>query len=416
MNLLIILLSVMTWTVESKNTVTLTDGTVPYDIEVSYANTYNKGQLRAEDVATLTLSNLGGITVERVSLAMHANAKSGAGVIEVIADGNQLTEKGVTWQTVSTDVEVFSGQQHGVDKLEIKGTGLQSSIYIDAFTIEYSPRAPMSVVLMRGSTPIETLMEEHGMSGVILPWLEDEDHWRFRGWSKTEFWTVYDEPTYQHSNTRYYPENDTLWAVYQWEEVNTSEMIYEEAGVSGVYMYVNRSEKAYLALTGVPVNGVMASATPNVYDDNQHYMISFVGTDTAYITHVPTGTPIGYDGPQMAAKASPWRVYHEGDQTLFWTTIGNKNYILWLNIPDKNTEDTYYAGLFQADPGPSPMGLLGTMMPTEVFAFTCHPETGVGIESVQDSGLRNHKILRDGQVLILRQGETYTVTGLKVKE
>lgn len=415
MNLLIILLSVMTWTVESKNAVTLTDGTVPYDIEVSYANTYNKGQLRAGDVAALVLRNLGGLTVERVSLAMRANASKGAGTIVLVCNDAQLAQRTVNWQTVSTDVEVFSGQQHGVDSMAIRVTGTENSIYVDAFTIEYSPRAPMSVVLMRGSTPIETLMEEHGMSGVILPWLQDEDHWRFRGWSKTEFWTVYDEPTYQHSNTRYYPENDTLWAVYQWEEVNTSEMIYEEAGVSGVYMYVNRNKDAYLALTGVPVSGKMACAEANVYDDNQHYMISFVGTDTAYITHVPTSTPIGYNGTQMAAKASPWRVYHEGDQTLFWTTIENKNYVLWLNLMD-SSDSEQYAGLFRADPGPSYMGLLGTMMPTEIYAFTCHPETGVGVESVQDSGLRNHKILRNGQVLILRQGETYTVTGLKVKE
>lgn len=413
MNLLIILLSVMTWTVESKNTVTLTDGTVPYDIEVSYANTYNKGQLRAEDVATLTLSNLGGITVERVSLAMRANAKSGAGAIVLVCNDAQLAQKTVNWQSVSADVEVFSGQQHGLDSMAIRVTGTENSIYVDAFTIEYSPRAPMSVVLMRGSTPIDTLMEEHGMSGVILPWLEDEDHWRFRGWSKTEFWTVYDEPTYQHSNTRYYPENDTLWAVYQWEEVNTSEMIYEEAGVSGVYLYVNREKE--IALTGVPADGTMVSAKPNVYDDNQHYMISFVGTDTAYITHAPTGTPIGYHGKQMAAKATPWNVYHQGDQTLFYTTIDGKKYILWLNICDGYGENCY-AGLFQANPGNSPMGLLGTMMPTEIYAFTCHPETGVGIESVQDSEVRNQKVFQNGQVLILRQGETYTVTGLKVKE
>jgi hypothetical protein len=62
------------------------------------------------------------------------------------------------------------------------------------------------------------------------------------------------------------------------------------------------------------------------------------------------------------------------------------------------------------------MGLLGTMIPTEIYAFTCHPEAMVGIESVQPSELRIQKILRDGQVLILRQGETYTMTGMRVKE
>lgn len=414
MNLLLILLSVMTWTVESKDAVTLAEGgTVPYDIDVSYGNTYNKGQLRAGDVATLVLGNLGGLTVERVSLAMRANAKSGAGTIEVEMNGNLLSQSTILWALVSEDVEVFRGQQNGVESMTIRVTGTENSLYVDAFTIEYSPRAPQSVVLMRGDTPIETLTEEHGMDGVILPWLDNEGHWRFRGWSKTEFWTIYEEPTYHHSNIRYFPENDTLWAVYQWEEVNTDEMVYEEAITSGVYMYVNRTTQQ--ALTGVPTDGMMSYAKANVYDDNQHYMITLTGKDTAYITHVPTGTPIGYNGTQLAAKASPWKVYHEGDQTLFWTTIGGKNYVLWLEIMN-GTGSEFHAGLLQANPGPSPMGLLGTMMPTEVFAFTCHPEVMLGVESVQDSDVRNQKILRNGQVLILRKGETYTVTGLRLSE
>ena len=86
-HLLLVILSVMTWTVENKNTVKLTDAsTTPYDIEASYANTYNKGQLRLGDEATLTLKNMGGVSVERVSLAMRANAKSGSGSITVTMD------------------------------------------------------------------------------------------------------------------------------------------------------------------------------------------------------------------------------------------------------------------------------------------------------------------------------------------
>lgn len=246
------------------------------------------------------------------------------------------------------------------------------------------------------------------MSGVLLPWLEDEEHWRFRGWSKTEFWTVYDEPTYHQSNTRYYPENDTLWSVYQWEEVSTSEMVYESEIASGTYMYVNRSETANLALTGVPADGKMQSATPDVYDANQHYEIELVGADTAYITHVPTGTPIGYDGTQMAAKALPWRIYHEGDQTLFWTTIKGKNYVLWLKICDGFGENCH-AGLKQSDPGPSPMGLMTTMMPTEIYAFTCHPEAMVGIDELE-SEVGNERVIQFGiYELHIRNGKKYII-------
>ena len=413
-HLLLVILSVMTWTVENKNTVKLTDAsTTPYDIEASYANTYNKGQLRLGDEATLTLKNMGGVSVERVSLAMRANAKSGSGSITVTMDEVTMSTKTVTWQNVSADVEVYKGRQQGVETMTIRVTGLQNSIYVDAFTIEWSPRAAQQVVLMQGSTPIDTLREEQGMSGVVLPWMQDEDHWRFRGWSKKEFWTVYEEPAYYYPDSRYYPSNDTLWTVYQWEEVDTQERVYEEELCSGVYMYVDRQMQ--MALTGVPVEGTMERATANVYDANQHYELTFTSADTAYITHVPSGTPIGYHGKQMAAKASPWNVYHQGDQTLFYTTIDSKTYVLWLNIMEGGGNEIH-AGLLPANPGNSPMGLLGTMMPTEIYAFTCHPEAMVGIESVQPSGGSCQKILRDGQVLILRQGGTYTVTGGRIKD
>lgn len=411
---LLVILSVMTWTVESKNTVTLVDGgTVPHDIEVSYANTYNKGQVRAGDVATLTLGNMGGITVERVSLAMRANAKSGSGTITVTADEQSLAQKTVTWQSVSDDVELFKGQKHGVETMTVRVTGTENSVYVDAFTIEWSPRASQHVILMRGSTPVDTLTEEHGMDGVLLPTLQNEAHWRFTGWSKKEFWTVYDEPAYHPANSRYYPENDTLWAVYQWEEVNTGERIYETEVTSGVYMYVDRETQ--MALTGVPVEGTMERATANIYDANQHYELAFADDNTVNITHVPTGTPIGYHGKQMAAKATPWNVYHQGDQTLFYTTIDSKTYVLWLNIMEGGGNETH-AGLLLANPGNSPMGLLGTMMPTEIYAFTCHPEAMVGIEDVPDEGMSGSGNERTVQVgiyeLHIRNGKKY----IKLKE
>ena len=67
MKLLLVLLAVMTWTVESKNAVSLSDdSTVPYDIEVGYGCTYQKGDVRANDTATLVLSHLEGITINGI--------------------------------------------------------------------------------------------------------------------------------------------------------------------------------------------------------------------------------------------------------------------------------------------------------------------------------------------------------------
>lgn len=413
MRLFLILLSVMTWTVESKNAVQLTEeSTVPYDIEAAYSNTYNKGQVRAGDVATLTLSHMGGITIEKVELAMRSNNGAGAGTVIVTADATEIAQKTVTWQSVSEAVEVFSGAQTNVQTLTISVGGSQNSLYVDAFTITWSTAAARKVTLLKGDSIVATMSEITGGAGIVLPTLENVDYWRFVGWSETEFWTVYEKPDYYMPGTRYVPSADCqLWATYQYAEA-TGEREFATDLVSGGYMYVHRSD--HMALNGVPEGGKMTRAPEDIYDSNQHYWIEFAGTDTAYIEHIPTGQPIGYKGTEMATEFSPWLVYHQGDQTLFYTTIDGKNYVLWLNIQDKTNQAVTYAGLFQADPGPSPMGLQTTLMPTEIYAFTCHPETKVGIENVPDSERSNRKILRDGQVLILRQGETYTIKGLKL--
>ena len=43
------------------------------------------------------------------------------------------------------------------------------------------------------------------------------------------------------------------------------------------------------------------------------------------------------------------------------------------------------------------------------------PHQTTGMESVQKSDVRSQKLIRDGQVLIIRNGEKYDVTGAKVK-
>ena len=89
MKLLMILLAVMTWTVESKNSVS-GEGTWPYSIEVDYSCSYQKGTVRAGDEATLTMSGLGGITVEKVVMHMKANKSSGAGILTILANDKQI--------------------------------------------------------------------------------------------------------------------------------------------------------------------------------------------------------------------------------------------------------------------------------------------------------------------------------------
>ena len=409
MKILMILLSVMTWTVESKNAVKLTDTSeVPYDIEVVYSNTYNKGQVRAGDMATLSLSHLDGITIEEVALSMRSNNGSGAGTIDVTADTHELAHTTVTWQQVSEDVVVFSGAQADVQTLTISLSGSQNSLYVDAFRITWSSAAARTVTLMHGSTALTTMTEVNGGEGIQLPSMEDEDTWRFVGWSETEFWTIYEKPEYYQAGSRYYPSGDCiLWATYQYSEMMGEKPFVTEL-VSGSYMYVNRHTE--MALSGVPVDGKMTSAGENIYDDKQHYQIKFVGTDTAYIMHIPTGQPIGYNGTAMATELSPWLVYHEEDQTLFYTIVDGKPYVLWLNILD--SYGNIYTGLLQTSPGPSPMGLKDTYMPTEIYAFTCHPEAKVGIELTSEGMnelMCERKIVFGIYEIYIRNGKKYLI-------
>lgn len=134
--------------------------------------------------------------------------------------------------------------------------------------------------------------------------------------------------------------------------------VYVTDLTDGDYLYVNRQFD--LALKGVPANGRMGSRQTNTADKELVYHISFTASkDTAFITHKLTNTPIGYDAKGMVAEPSPWLVYHDGDQTLFYAVIQKKNYILWLNVWDSSSQnESSYAGLLQTDPMASPMGLL----------------------------------------------------------
>ena len=47
------------------------------------------------------------------------------------------------------------------------------------------------------------------------------------------------------------------------------------------------------------------------------------------------------------------------------------------------------------------------------YSTSC--EHGTGMESIQPSAISVQKIVRDGQVLILRDGRTYTILGVAVE-
>ena len=375
MRLLLIILSVMTFTVKDRNTVT-TEDAGPANMEVNYSCSYQKGQVRAGDEAVLTLSQLGGITIEKIEMAMRGNKSGGAATVTVTANDNVLASKGFTYQTIGSSDVVYGGSCDNVNELVVSLTGTQNSMYVDSYTITYAAAPVRNVTLIKGDKTYAELTEEAGGAGVILPVLPDSAEWKFAGWSEQEFYAIEQVPALYKAGPFYPMQDITLWAVY----VNAPEYVPEFMTTvqSGDYLYVNCD--LGIALAGVPENKVMGFNMVDETDENQLYTFDFIAPDTAYITHTKTQTPIGFSGTSLVNRKSKWLVFHQDEETIFYTTIKGKDYVLWLNMYDSD-EGGYHAGLMNATITPSPMALLKPS-DAEPPVYTCHPEGKVALRHV----------------------------------
>ena len=398
MKLLLILLSVMTWTVESKSNVT-GEGTWPYDIEVSYSNTYQKGQVRKDDEAVLTLSNLGGITIEQIEVWLKSNKSSGSGRIEVSSNGEQLTVKegsfkdwfGAYDNSAFHGLNLLKNEKSGVQEIVVDLLGVENSLTVEKYVITYSMGAAYTVKLMNGASEYGELTEAEGQAGVVLPSLSDWEEWKFVGWSEKEFWEMSKVDWYA-AGTVYHPKkNCTLWAVYQYGEQTETGYVTELK--TGTYIYLNTGENSRQAISGVPPqNGKWTPAPADPANENQHYLITFnAACDSATIQHVKTGKFIGYNGTKLVEKESKWAVYHGGDKTGFYITVSGKNYILWPDIVESSVT---YAGLMVAtNISSTPTALQVAKTGTDEATFTCHPESGKGLENLTEEEKSSLKVV-----------------------
>lgn len=385
MKLLLILLSVMTFTIQDKRNVSA-EGTWPYDFEVSYYNTGNKGSVTSKDTATLSLTHLDGIAIDKVEVYVRSNKSSGAGTFTVTVNGQDVATKTGNYKDWFGDynnseyqaLTLLDESVGGVDELGIQLVGSVNSIHIEKYVISWSTRTPRTVTLMKSSVVYATLTEDSGYSGVTLPTLADTANWHFVGWTPHEVWETFQPPQVYAANTVFMPEEDcTLWALYCYylEPVET----YMTDIASGRYLYVNRV--ADIALADVPDGGTMAYQTADAYNNQLYYYVDFVSPDTAYITHAFSLTPIGYAGTQLTVAASPWLVYHEGEETLFYIQSDSKTYVLWLDIVKgcaRLMEGTIEGG--------SPMALMNEPASWGMPSYTCHPDA----QDLEETAAESH--------------------------
>lgn len=410
MTWLTILLSVLTLTVESKSSVVAT-GDIPPFAEASYTCSYQKGTVRQGDEAVLILSDLGGLTINKVEVYIRSNQKAGAGTWTVTIDGQKAATKSGTFEQWfgaydNTNLHALSllpNSYSGVQEMTIRLEGTANSLYIDRYVISYTPAPVHSVTLMRGDEVFLTLTETTGGAGVFLPSMDDYNGWRFIGWTETECGQTTTRPDLIAPNTQCFLMDDAvLWAAY--ECVLPEDSIYVSELTEGEFLYTNT--RVQMALAGIPdENGWMEPDLLNRMDRNQQYSFAFnAAKDTAYLIHTATRTPIGYnDQRKLVTAASPWRVYHEGNETILYATIANKNYVLWLNVQDGGGENMH-VGLLAANPQNSPMKLAYPASEDEQI-FTCHPEFGMGFDNPLEMN-KNEYIFPFGSYdLIIRNGE-----------
>lgn len=413
--LMSILALVMTWTVESKSAVT-GSGEVPGSVDAIYSSSYQKNQVRAGDTAILVLSGTTGAKIEKVELSMRSNKSGGAGEITVATDGETKARLNGTFRdwtgSFSNEYRMLTVMNEPFmagEELRIQIVGTANSLYVEKFVITYQPAPAYTVTLLCGSEVYSVLTETEGGAGVVLPTMEDRGDWLFRGWSESEFRTVYTKPEIIPAGVRVYMNSNTsLWSVWEWKK--TAEERYVTDLQSGEYLYVDTYSNT--AITGVPHDYIMDYAMADATNPNQMYTFTFNASgDSAQICHTKTGIYIGYSSSGLTQTKSTWRVWHEGNKTALYATMNGKQYILW---PDYYYSlENQHAALIQTDDDLSKTttALMAAMTEGEDVAYTCHPESGMDIvvpqaderETVVRFGLYEIHIRGGKKYLRLRQ-------------
>ena len=166
-------------------------------------------------------------------------------------------------------------------------------------------------------------------------------------------------------------------------------------------------EGTYCTLRAYPQTGYKFVSWSDGNTDNPRYMV-MPAEDVLIDPIVTEDTEIGQNGAIINANAtegqgtisnftSGW--YAEGTE-LTITAVAEEGYE-FVEWSDGKTENPY---------------LLTVVDKQNVSITACFQQNAsTGIESLQHSDVSIQKILRDGQIFILRDGNTYTITGQEVR-
>ena len=328
--LLGLILSILTatYTLSSNNTVVL-EGDIPAYSTATFertSTTGKKGQMTKGNATYLQLEGWDGCTIRKVVLEMHSNSKTGSGTL-VMKVGKKVvweiekqsfSDKGwagdytTDWVGISTDMMAIVGDN---EKVDIRITASENSLYINSYRIEYEPAEPTchSVSFNTGlDIAPQALVQSEIGAPVVLPEWKDTAAWYFVGWSETEIVEVGEMSCWLQPGSEYVPRrNTTLWAVYSDVDEISAVTDFE----SGQYVLTmwNPVTEFYstsgMAMTDNVEDNEITLCNMNMYrnqagryclasaiEENMIYQLDFLENGKLGLTHVQSGKRIGYGG------------------------------------------------------------------------------------------------------------------------
>lgn len=409
----------MSFTVETKSSVSAS-GILPEGIEASYRCTYQKGDIRQGDTATLRLSGMAGIRVEAVRLYLRSNKSGGAGIITVMADTRRLYRAEGTyldWFGAYNNADYqaigWTGSEvldEGVLSVQVVGTA--NSLHIQRYEVVYTLPAPQAyqVTLITCDRP-ELLTEAAPDSGIVLPEREDRGTWYFAGWTTDDIPQAIDEQTdILRAGTRYFPKkNTTLWAV--WTDLPYPDWQRRVRPESGYYVLAFGS---YL-LTGFVEGGLLDLVDDDyVYTSDIYYLAFDTVQQTCTIRNYESDRYIGYTASATAlnGQASPWHYRVLADSTWLFSAREEADKV-WVLYQKPMEPVAWLRDYVLGDNPNSAWSLYALPDPTQTRHWSARIWP-LGLPSAE-CGSSPQKLLIDGHVVLRIGGHFYTPTGRLIR-
>lgn len=369
-----------TFSLSSNNTVQ-PEGILPPYSSYAYersASTGKIGQMTEGNTTRLQLDGWDGCTIHKVILKMHSNSKSGGGELEMTIGENMawkitdasFSEEAWAGEYTTAWVDIVQEMNMRVGNYEdinILITASENSLYINQYTIEYTP-ATATCYTITFRTGVEQTLDPIQQSRigdpVILPAWQDTADWYFIGWSESEIEEGDDFSNILLAGSEYIPKGNTyLWAVYS----DVKEITAVDEYQSGRYvMTMWNAVTEYYAHTGMAMCGsiveaevplVAANLMRNAADkcclmtkieDDMIYELEFEDS-TLTITHVASEKQIGYLDTRLDCSENKWqyKVLKDGSLGIYLTDVTPTNTYALRFAVSTNYDEKYLVAKVQ---------------------------------------------------------------------